>query len=116
MQTGYIVLHKQFTSNASSTTPNPVAIVEAFCCFTFHPFDGCIHSQSILFDAGLQDLSKVPLSDDVLELDVVPLQGWVGYVLRGVHGLLRHVQGAGAELYNGFLSLQREGSESGRGG
>lgn len=50
--------------------------------WTFQHLDGCIHLQPILLDHGPDDLAEVPLPDEVLKGDVLPLQHWVAQGLR----------------------------------
>lgn len=45
---------------------------------TFKHFDRGTHFSSILFDHGFNDLPKIPFTNDILKLDVLPLQNRIG--------------------------------------
>lgn len=45
---------------------------------TFKHFDCCTHFGPILFDHGFNDLPKIPFTNDILKLDVLPFQNRVG--------------------------------------
>lgn len=50
--------------------------------WTFQHLDGCIHLEPVLLDHGPDDLAEVPLPDEVLKGDVLPLQHRVIQGLR----------------------------------
>lgn len=73
---------------------------------TFQHLDSSAHLGPILLDHGLDDLAEVALSDDVLELDVIPLQDGVGEGLGRRLGSPRQGQGPRVKLQDGLLSLR----------